>query len=121
MDGLKTRPRGFHPFTRGVKPVHRSHKPGKMNGTEFAYAQQLDLQQLPWMFESVTLVLADDVRYTPDFAVEKDGCIEFHEVKGFMRDDSRVKIRVAAKLYPWFRFVLVRKEKGEFIKEEMRS
>lgn len=36
-----------------------------------------------------------------------DGLVEFHEVKGFMRDDARVKFKVAAALYPWFEWVLV--------------
>jgi len=45
------------------------------------------------------------------------GDIECHEVKGFWRDDARVKIRVAASLYP-FRFVAVTKTKGGWDIEE---
>ncbi len=36
-----------------------------------------------------------------------DGVLEMREVKGFMRDDAAVKLKVAAATYP-FRFVLVR-------------
>ena len=36
--------------------------------------------------------------------------LEFHEVKGFWRDDARVKIKVAAEHFP-FKFVAVRKKK----------
>jgi hypothetical protein len=32
--------------------------------------------------------------------------LEMHEVKGFWQDDARVKIKVAASIYP-FRFVAV--------------
>lgn len=75
-----------------------------MNGTESEYAQ-LFLGKLVHRFEGVTLKLADDVRYTPDFMViAEDGVVEFHEVKGFWRDDARVKIAVAAETFPMFRF-----------------
>ena len=44
----------------------------------------------------------------PDFAVlPADGVLEIHEVKGFWQDDARVKIKVAASLYP-FRFVAMK-------------
>jgi hypothetical protein len=92
---------------------------GKMNGTEAKYAQHLsDLRmagEILWYgFEAVKLRLADNTFYTPDFAVmAKDGVIEMHEVKGFMRDDAAVKIKVAASAFP-FRFKLVRLNRGEF-------
>lgn len=57
-----------------------------------------------WWYEKVTLKLADDTRYTPDFLVQElDGTLRFEETKGFWRDDAKVKIKVAAALYP-FRF-----------------
>ncbi len=34
-----------------------------------------------------------------------------HEVKGFMRDDAAVKLKVAAKMHPWWTFRLVKKSK----------
>lgn len=87
-------------------------KSGEMNRTEAAYDAHLEqLQQagaIAWRkFEGVKLRLADGCFYTPDFAVMKaDGVIECHEVKGFWEDDARVKVKVAASLYP-FRFVAV--------------
>ncbi len=91
-----------------------------MNQTEAKYAQLLDLRQkageiLWWEFEGITLKLADDTRYTPDFDVMlPDGSIECHETKGFWRDDALVKIKVAAKQFPFkFRsFQLNRKTKA---------
>jgi hypothetical protein len=45
--------------------------------------------------------LADNTFYTPDFmVVMADGLLEAHEVKGFWEDDARVKIKVAASLFP---------------------
>lgn len=86
-----------------------------MNKAEQAY--DAHLQQLRhageilwYKFEGVKLRLADNTFYTCDFAVlAKDGVLEMHEVKGFWQDDARVKIKVAASIYP-FRFVAVRKE-----------
>ncbi|MGH7243631.1 MAG: hypothetical protein ACREJD_09465 [Phycisphaerales bacterium] len=97
---------------KGNRPFARSrHKPilGEMNSTERAYANrlcllELDRQVLWWKFEAIKFRLADSTFYTPDFAVMlADGTVEIHEVKGFWEDDARVKIKVAAELYP-FRF-----------------
>jgi hypothetical protein len=58
-------------------------------------------------FEAIKLRLAPTTFYTPDFLVQlPNGELECHEVKGFWRDDARVKIKVAAAMHP-FRFVAV--------------
>lgn len=68
---------------------------------------------LAWAYEPFNLRLGVRCYYTPDFLVlMPDGTIEVHEVKGFWRDDARVKIRVAAETHPWFRFVGVTRSKG---------
>lgn len=78
-----------------------------MNKTESAYAARLEILrragEIVWYaYEGVTLKLAHDCRYTPDFVVmRRDGGIELHEVKGFMRGDAAVKLRVAAKIFPF--------------------
>jgi len=87
-------------------------KPGALNRTEARYAAHLVALQaageILWhRFEGLKLRLADATFYTPDFAVlAADGVLECHEVKGFWNDDARVKIKVAAGLYP-FRFLAV--------------
>ena len=68
------------------------------------------------------LSLADNTFYTGDFAVQAaDEVVEIHEVKGFWQDDARVKIKVAASLYP-FRFFAVKpvakKDGGGWKREE---
>jgi hypothetical protein len=81
-------------------------KRGQMNKTEASYQSHLEalksLGRVVWFaFESYTFKLADNTRYTPDFAVMFDsGILEFHEVKGFWQDDARVKIKVAADRFP---------------------
>lgn len=94
-------------FALGRLPV------GAMNKTEAAYDAHLWLLnragEVLWhKFEAVKLRLADNTFYTPDFAVlAADGVFELHEVKGFWEDDARVKIKVAASLFP-FRFKAVK-------------
>ena len=88
--------------------------PWRMNQTEAAYAKYLEGLRIGriihrWDFEPVKLRLADRTYYSPDFRVIlPDGTIEFHEVKGFWRDDARVKIKVAAAQHPYV-FVAVQK------------
>lgn len=88
-----------------------------MNKTESAYAMELELRkragEIYWYgFEAIKLRLADNTYYTPDFAIVKPfGMnLEFHEVKGFWREDARVKIKVAAEMFP-FQFTAVTKRK----------
>ena len=42
--------------------------------------------------------------------VRPDGTLEFHEVKGFWRDDARVKIKTAADKFP-FVFIAAKQTK----------
>jgi hypothetical protein len=91
---------------------------GRMNKWERLRAGELEVLRRcdaidSWQFEAIALILADRTRYHPDFVIyEKDGGLTFEEVKGFMRDDAAVKIKVAARQFPHFRFKLFRKRKG---------
>lgn len=92
-------------------------KAGTMNKTEAEYAAMLELRkrsgEVAWYaFEAVKLRLADATFYSPDFTVMlTSGALEQHEVKGFWQDDARVKIKVAASLFP-FQFFAVTKKRG---------
>lgn len=75
-----------------------------------------------YRFEGIKLRLADNTFYSPDFAVMRaDGQMELHEVKGYWRDDAKVKIKVAADQYP-MRFIAVKalpkKQGGGWVVEE---
>lgn len=91
----------------------RRHIPGEMNKTEEAYSLVLEAQKrageiADYWFESLTLKIAPDCRYTPDFLVMmNDGALELHEVKAARRskegritplveDDALVKVKAAA-------------------------
>jgi len=92
----------------------KRHRPGEMNQTEAAYAEMLQGRLLAgeiirWSFETQTFKLADNCRYTPDFAIWlADGTKEFVDVKGGgpIDDKSRVKVKVAAKEFPEYTFVI---------------
>lgn len=81
-------------------------KQGEMNKSEANYAKHLELRKqageiLWYKFEGMKFRLADNTFYTPDFPVMRaDGVLEMHEFKGRWMDDARVKIKVAAELYP---------------------
>jgi len=72
--------------------------------------------------QNIALKLGDDCRYTPDFwsirSLEEG--MTFWEVKGFWRDDARVKIKVAARQFPWAKFVAVQRIKGLWKFEEIK-
>lgn len=94
-------------------------KQGVMNKTEEEYANYLEGQKqignvLWYRFEGIKFRLGDNVHYNPDFAVMRsDNKMEIHEVKGsltFIRDDAKVKIKVAAEMFP-FKFYLVAPKK----------
>lgn len=88
-------------------------KTGQMNQTEQRYDAHLwqlrHAGEVVWHnFEGIKLRLADNTFLTVDFPVMRaDGLLEMHEVKGFWEDDARVKMKVAAALYP-FRFIAVK-------------
>lgn len=96
-----------------------AHTRGVMNRTEANFAatymepRRLDPADplIAWSFELDTLILSPDARYTPDFRLELDGFTgyEFIDVKGnHTWEDSIVKGKFAAALFPYHRFYLAR-------------
>jgi hypothetical protein len=89
-----------------------------MNRVEQQYEQHLRerfmVGEIRWyLFEPIKLRLADNTFYTPDFlVVTNDLSLEAHEVKtewstgkpGW-QEDARVKIKVAAEIFPIIRFI----------------
>ena len=121
----KTRKRGYGKASQPRRIA------GQMNNTEAEYADILNVKRAAgqvseFWFECVTIKIAADCRYTPDFLVMlPDGSLEVHEVKGsFIRDDARVKLLAAAEKFP-FRFYLAqrlaKKHGGGWKIEEVKS
>ena len=88
-----------------------------MNKLEGSYAQRLELERVAgiwqwWAFEPLKLRLAAGAWYTPDFAMlDPGGHLVIHETKGHWREAAMVRIKVAAELYPFFRFIAVTKQR----------
>ncbi len=94
-------------------------RPGTMNKTEAAYARLLAVRLAAgdidgWEFEPVKFRLGNTwmTTYTPDFCIQEcDSTLTFVEVKqpNWRRighqEDSNVKLKVAARQYPYFRWV----------------
>lgn len=132
--------RVIHPVASKSPATHAQAKgkgrvpqrtPGQMNSLEKSYAEtvlaprKLAGEIIEWWFEAITLKLADDCRYTPDFLVMlSDHSLECHEIKGFMRDDAQVKLKIAAQMFP-FKFILckkqTKKEGGTWIIKELKQ
>lgn len=114
---LLEQPIRTHNLTPRQRATGRIRQPRGMNKTEARYAQYLEAQKaigaIAWYrFEAITLKLATDTRYTPDFFVMTNtGAFQAHEVKGFWRDDAKVKLKIASEQYP-FEFIAVFAEKG---------
>ncbi len=98
-------------FAKAYRPRERK---GQLNQLEKAYLQHLDLRQKAgeirrYWVKGIKLSLAPNTTITVDFFVlANDDVLEAHETKGFMEDDAAVKLKVAAKEWP-FRFFLVKK------------
>jgi hypothetical protein len=105
-----------------AKPTLRQKTGPKLNITEGLFLRFLQEtyandKHATIGVQDVTLILANGVRYTPDMRVawvnaNAEATTTFYEVKGFMRDDAAVKLKVAASAFPEYRFRLVRLDKN---------
>lgn len=60
--------------------------------------------------------------YTPDFRVtNRDGSVEYHEVKGWMNPESATKLKRMARYYPEVKLVLIDKEVYQSVAREMKN
>lgn len=108
----------------------------KKTRTEAEYEAMLkrEFPSAKILFQRYTLRLANDLRYTPDFAVVYDRIdgsllVEFHEVKGAFlfggaakktTELSLTKPKCAAELFPWHNFYVAQKSKdGQWTRERI--
>jgi hypothetical protein len=93
-----------------ARPSYYEEKLNKLEKRRLAYLRKLNMPNL--RIQSFTLLLANDCRFTPDFSyVNTDGRGVFEDVKGpHMWEDSFVKNKVAARLYPEYVFLLVKED-----------
>lgn len=98
-----------------IPPVRRT--PGTMNKTEEKYCHLLENMKrsgeiIDYKFEPMKFRLAKDTTYCPDFMVVYENYIEFVEIKGFLRDDARVKFKCAAEMYSIFSWKMIKLNHG---------
>lgn len=103
-----------------TKATRKGAKLGEMNALEAEYARILEARKRAgeiqdWKYEAIRLRIAFGEKhawYKPDFLiVNADGSQEAHETKGWWKTDARLRIKVAAGVYPWIKFIGVRKLK----------
>lgn len=113
-DAQKPEPPKKTPGRGRVRNANR--KRGQMNKTEATYSDHLQaLQQsgkiIWWAYEAITLKLAHDTRWTPDFIIQyPDGEVVLHEVKGskfVFQEASKVRVKVTQTLFPFRVFVVL--------------
>ncbi len=109
------------------KPLDITDRPTtdeqKLNKTEKAYLAYLRMLRVPKIrMQAITLKLADDCRLTVDFTYQdENGRLVFVDVKGgFWREDAKIKIKMAARLFPEFRFVVAHKTKTGWNQEDIK-
>ena len=97
-------------------------KTGQMNKTEERFAQMLELERHAgkvqwWKFEGIKLMLAKNTSLTVDFAIlPETDILTLIDVKGskaMVTDDARVKMKLAAELYPFVFKLAYPRAKGE--------
>jgi len=60
-----------------------------------------------FVFEGITLRIANGARYTPDYyVVLTDGTLCFYEIKGLRRAAGILALKVAANQFPEFQFLI---------------
>lgn len=103
--------------------------PQEGNKTEAAFglrlASMLQAGEIFWYrFQPLRLRIGrggrhKDAYYKPDFAaLTPNGQLVIYEVKGFWREAARVRIRVAAEVFPFFKFIAATKTKDGWDYEE---
>lgn len=95
-------------------------KPKTLTKTEQEFLKRLEAGvygKFTWIgTQAITLLLADDCRYTADFETRMEGGdFRFWEVKGaHVWEDSIIKLRVAARTFPFWTFIKAQKLEGQW-------
>ncbi len=96
-----------------VQEMPASTDESKLNKTEAAYLKHLRSCGIKWIgIQNITLKLAFDCRLTVDFVYPDDRQrLVFADVKGFQREDALIKMKVAARLFPFWDFHIVSRDR----------
>jgi hypothetical protein len=113
-----------------VAPETKQHRYGKFRSKwEAQYSWELDAQKAAslidgWLYEAITLVLTEPtivggktiqaVTYKPDFMVWVGSTITFVEIKGFKREASIARYKMAKDKFRMFEFRMLTLEGGQW-------
>ena len=103
---------GESPKPKPAKRIRQDSKP-LMNKLEQAWLDKLKFGNFTdkVYVQAIKFKLCNGVTYCPDFVVvQHHGHMVCYETKGFMRDDAAIKIKMAAKEFPNFTWILVWKK-----------
>lgn len=101
----------------GVQELAALKRMNKLEAEFFMWLKGHEPHGAVLTYECVKLRIGHNCWYTPDFEVlsPEDATdavfVIYYEVKGFWRDDARVKIKAAAQRYPSRRFIAVTRDK----------
>ena len=99
-----------------------------LNKTECTYLGWIKAQDYPWYgVQCITIKLAFDCRLTMDFAVWDGHQMRLIDTKAFNRktgrplikDDALVKMKVAAKMFSFWRFEIAYKQDGQWVHKQI--
>ncbi len=97
-----------------VAVLGQSTDEAKLNKTERLFLQHLRNQKYDWIgIQNLTVKLAFDCRYTVDFVTCDKGQLTGWEVKGREREDAIIKLKVAARMFPFIKFTMVKSFRGK--------
>jgi hypothetical protein len=113
-------------FATAFKPtIAASTDEGKLNKTERARLEYL--RRLPHVkslhIQAVTVKIGNDCRFTPDFFyfdANRERLIAEDTKGGHVWEDSRIKAKAAARMFPEFTFIVAYKENGGWREEEIK-
>jgi hypothetical protein len=103
-------------------PVFDAFKDPYKNDTERSYASYLEqLRHMKvikaWHYEPWKINLAPRTDIIPDWLLVYDTHFEIHDTKGHLRPQWWAKFKVCKKLFPYFKYAIVKKIKAEWIVE----
>lgn len=102
------------------RPTTREERLNKLEKARLAYLRAQGRAGL--RIQAITLLLAEDCRYTADFSyVDDTGRMVFEDTKGpQVWEDSIIKLKTAARMFPEFRFVIVKREGAQWLQHEVK-
>ena len=106
-------------LAKGIRP---NTDVAKLNKTERAYLRFLESLQPDWLgVQCITLKVGHDLRYTPDFwAVDPQGLRAIDTKGPHVWEDSLIKMRICARVFPWIRFVLAKRDGLNWSHKELK-